>query len=179
MAVAAFGGAALWRRFVAPRLAVLPLRVAEIVAITLIMLGPVALLDRFRFDVEPMKLFARQIGETVGRTVPTDSRIVVVDAADPGFYPLVVNYALDGRAHVIGAISSLTEDPLGTLRRLIRDQHATHLLALAPDPTVSAITEIELPHNAASLLTREADGQWQVTRSWVLPASGGLKSAAR
>ncbi|MBI3512929.1 MAG: hypothetical protein HY060_02530 [Proteobacteria bacterium] len=175
VAVAVFGAAVLWRRAALPRLTPPARRALVGVALALTVLAPVALLDRFRFDLEPRKLFARQVGETLSRSLPIESRVIVIDPDDPGFYPLLVNYALDGRGHVVGAISSLTRDPPDALRRLIWEQRATHLLALGPDPTVAAVTEATLPKEAAALLTRERDGQWQVTKSWVVPPSAGRK----
>jgi hypothetical protein len=177
MAVAVTGAGMLWRRMAMPRLGARALHALGAIAIVLIVLGPLGLLDRFRFDVQPMKLFARQVGETLRRTLPIDARVIVVDPSDPGFYPLLVNFALDGRAHVVGAISSLTIDPPGALRRLIVEQRPTHLLAFEPDPSVAALAETALPGNAATLLTRERDGQWHLTRSW--PFDGNLKSGVR
>jgi hypothetical protein len=179
MAVAVSGAAMLWRRLALPRLGARTVHALGAVAVVLIALGPLGLLDRFRFDVQPMKLFARQVGETLGRTLPIDSRLIVVDPSDPGFYPFLVNYALDGRAHVVGAISSLTIDPRGALRRLIVEQRPTHLLAFEADPAVAAVTETELPGNAATLLTHERDGQWRLTRSWPMPGAGSQESGVR
>jgi hypothetical protein len=169
MAAAVQGAALLWRRRAAPHLGARAQRPLAGLALALTVIGPVLLLNHLRFDIQPMKLFARQLGETLGRTLPLDARLIVIDPEDPGFYPLLLNYALDGRAHVVGAISSLTQDPPAALRRLIREQRATHLLALAPAAAVTAVTETALPPHAAALLTRERDGQWQVTRSWPVP----------
>jgi hypothetical protein len=179
MAVAVFGGAVLWRQrvqaYVKPAIG----RALGVVTVVLIVLGPVGVLDRFRFDLDPMKLFARGIGASLSRMLPIDARLIVVDPHDPGFYALLVNYALDDRAHVVGAISSLTANPREALRRMIHDQRPTHLLALEPDPVVAAATETELSPNGATLLAREGDGEWQQTMSWVLPASGNQQSEAK
>ena len=179
MAVAVFVGAILWRRWVLPSIKPAIGGTLGVVAVLLIVLGPVVGLDRFRFDLEPMKLFARQVGETLSRTLPIDARLIVVDPHDPGFYALLVNYALDGRAHVVGAISSLTINPQDALRRMIHDQRPTHLLALEPDAALSTAIETTLPPNAATLLTRERDGEWQRTNSWLLPLRSGRMPDAR
>jgi len=173
MAAAVLGGAALWRRFAAPRLAGAARRGLAGAAIASTVLGPILLLPHLRFDVVPRKLFARQVGETLSRTLPIEARLIVVDPLDPGFYPLLVNYVLEGHGRVVGAISSLTPDRAAALRRLIREQHATHLLALAPDPSIETVTEAELPPGAVALLAREPDGQWRVAKSWLPPADGG------
>jgi hypothetical protein len=179
MAVAVFAVAAWWRRIAMQRLAPAAVRALGVAMVVAIVIGPLGLLERFRFDVQPMKLFARQLGDTLSRSLPLEARLIVIDPDDPGFYPLLVNYALDGRAHVVGAISSLTGDPANTLRQLIREQRATHLLTLATVPAVTAVTEATLPPHAAALLTRESDGQWRIARSWPFPGNGGQSSEVR
>jgi hypothetical protein len=169
MAAAVLGGADLWRRFVLPRLGGMARRALAGVAIALTALGPIGLLAHLRFDIVPGKLFARQVGETLSRTLPIDARLIVVDPLGPGFYPLLVEYALEGHGRVVGAVSALTPDRPAALRRLIREQRATHLLAFAPDPSIEAVTETDPPPGAAALLTREPDGQWRVTKSWPSP----------
>jgi hypothetical protein len=173
MAVAVYAAAALWRRAAATRVSPSVRHGLAAAVLVVTALAPVLLVDRLRFDLEPRKLFARQVGETLSRILPIDARVIVVDPEDPGFYPLLVNYALDGRGRVVGAVSSLTRDPADTLRRLIREQRATHVLALVPDAAVAGLTEAEMPKDAASLLVRERDGQWQVTKSWAAPRDGG------
>jgi len=179
MAVAVFAAAVAWRRWVQPRIKPAMGRALGIAAAVLIVVGPIGGLEHFRFDLQPMKLFTRQVGETLSRVLPIDARLIVVDPNEPGFYALLVNYALDGRAHVVGAISSLTTNPRDALRRMIRDQHPTHLLALEPDPALSAVTETDLASNVATLLTREDDGAWQRTMSWRLPGDRDPEAGGR
>ena len=176
MAAASLGGATLWRRSVQRRLAGGARRALGGLTVGLAVLGPLALLSHLRFDVEPGKLFARQLGETLGRTLPSDARLLVVDLQEAGFYPLLVNYMLDGRGHVVGAVSALTPDQPATLRRLIRDDRPTHLLAFPPDRLVEAVTETALPRDTATLLTREPDGAWRIAKTWPMPRAALLAS---
>jgi hypothetical protein len=170
MAAAVLGGAQLWRRFVVPRLAAPATRALGIATVVLTVLGPVGLLPHLRFDVEPRKLFVRELGETLSRTLPIEARLIVIDPQEPGFYPLLVNYGLDGHGRVVGAISALTPDRPASLRRLIQEQRPTHLLTFAPDPSIEAVSEADLPHDAASLLVRAPDGQWRLAKSWAMPS---------
>jgi hypothetical protein len=169
MAAAVLGGAELWRRFVLPRLAVPVARALGTATVMLTVLGPIGLLPHLRFDIEPRKRFVRELGETLSRTLPIEARLIVIDPQEPGFYPLLVNYALDGHGRVVGSITALTSDRPAVLRRLIQQQHATHLLVFAPDPSVEAVAEADLPNDAATLLMRDPDGQWRSAKSWPLP----------
>jgi hypothetical protein len=169
MAAAVLGGAELWRRFVLPRLAVPVARALGTATVMLTVLGPIGLLPHLRFDIEPRKRFVRELGETLSRTLPIEARLIVIDSQEPGFYPLLVNYALDGHGRVVGSITAMTADRPAVLRRLIQQQHATHLLVFAPDPSVEAVAEADLPNDAATLLMRDPDGQWRSAKSWPLP----------
>jgi hypothetical protein len=176
MAAAVLGGALLWRRFAVPRLSVVAQRALGMVAVALVVLGPLGLLDHLRFDVEPRKLFVRQLGVALSRILPLDARLIVIDPRDPGFYPLLINYALDGHGHVVGAVSGLTPDRPDTLRRLIEDQHATHLLAFAPDAALAWVTDAALAPGAVALLALESGGRWRVAKSWTMPREAVLAS---
>jgi hypothetical protein len=169
MAAAVLGGAALWRRFVLPRLAAAAPRALGAATVALTVLGPIGLLPHLRFDIEPRKLFVRELGETLSRTLPIEARLIVIDAQEPGFYALLINYALDGHGRVVGTVTALTSDRPAALRRLIQELHATHLLVFAPDPPIEAVIAADLPHDAATLLMRDPDGQWRSAKSWPLP----------
>ena len=137
------------------------------VAVTIV--GPIVLLDRLRFDVEPTKLFVREVGAALSRTLPIEARVVVLDPVDPGFHALLVNYALAGHGHVVGSVSSLTPDRSQTLRRLIQEQNATSLLAFGADPAIERVTETAVPAGMAALLTRDRDREWRIARTWPMP----------
>jgi hypothetical protein len=169
MAVAVCGGGLLWRRFVQDKLSDRTVRALAGTAIGLMIVGPVVLLDHLRFDVEPSKLFVRQVGTVLSRMLPIEARVVVVDPVDPGFNALLVNYALAGHGHVVGSVTSLTPDRGQALRRLIHEQNATYLLAFGADPAVERVTETAVPANMAALLTRDRDHEWRITRTWPMP----------
>ena len=176
MAAAVLGGALLWRRFVAGRLVPVARRALAIGAVAATVVGPAVLVAHLRFDVEPGKLFAREVGEALSHSLPADARLVVIDEAEPGFYPLLVNYMLDGHGRVIGAVSALTPDRTASLRRLLDDRRVTNLLVFPPDRLVEQVAETDLPPDAAALLTREPDGAWRVAKSWPAPRAALLAS---
>jgi hypothetical protein len=177
MAVAVYAGALLWRRFAQPRLGARAIRALAGGAVALTVIGPIVLLDRLRFDVEPTKLFVRQVATTLSRVLPIEARVIVLDPVDPGFHALLVNYALAGHGHVVGSITSLTPDRAQALRRLIQEQNATHLLAFGADPALERVAEVAASAGTVALLTRDRDRdrEWRIARTWAMPRATGGK----
>jgi hypothetical protein len=162
---AAYGGALLWRRHVAPRWRP---RLGWL-AVTVVLVAPVTLATKIRFDLNPRYLYARSTAESIAQVLNPSDRLVLVDLEDDGQYLVIMHYALHGSATPLLQITAYSGADANELRATIERAHPSHLWLYRPVPAIEAALDVRLAPGSSYLLRRD-DGGWTSVQAWPHPA---------
>lgn len=138
--------------------------IAGAAAIVLVLTAPVALANRLRFDLQPVKVYMREIAPEMRTLLPAEARLVVVDPRGDGFYALFLEYLLGGGRQVAASLNAFTATDPDAVRQGIDAAGATHAWLNTQSPATRAIFP-GLAEGASHLLERTPDG-WRLVRSW-------------
>ncbi len=162
LAVAALAMGEAWRRYGAAR----GLGRFAAVPVALILVAPVALEPKLRFDRHPVKQQVRSVGAEIAAILPANARLLVVDPADPGLYGKMLDFELRraGRDGMVEAIHGM-ETPESSVRRVIARTGPSHIWLHSMSDGVRAGLGLSLPSGASYLLVRSGPG-WTVAGRW-------------
>ena len=161
---AAYGLAVLWRRHLTLRLR----RNLNWIPVILIVLTPVALSYKVRFDDRPQKRYVRGVGAELARTLPASARLAILDPSDNGSYETMIRYELHRGAKIVVRVSAYSKASPESVARTLSSRGASHVWVHVPTPMVEATLAARLPKGASYLLSR-ADGAWKIDKSWPYP----------
>jgi hypothetical protein len=162
---AAYGLALLWRRKVTPR------RRPRLgwLAVTLILLLPVAMAHKLRFDTEKRYGYVRGVAAEVNRLLSKSDRLLAVDAKDDGQYLVIVRYAMHGSAKLVAEFTAYTKDPAARTKALLSGaEPPSHVWMHEPAPGIASLLGVQLAPGSSYLLAGR-DGGWRVVKSWPHP----------
>ena len=164
---AAFGLGRLWRRYGGTR----PLpRLAAAIAVALVVIAPLALASRVRFDLEDPKPHYRAVARSLGDVLPVGSRVLLLDPTGTGESAVITRFDL-GRARAaeqVNHIAAFHDFTAAAIRREIApDRRISHILVHSKSPVIAEVLGIDVPPTASHLLERTAEG-WRLVRSWPL-----------
>ncbi len=163
---AAYGAGLLWERYgdrLAGRVTVNLPRLAVVLVVAL----PVVFAYKLRFDVRAPKIYVRQVGDEIARIVPKDSRIVVLDPLETGFYAKQMRYRLYGVATLIGDSNVFRYTKPEGVRELL-ELEPTHIWVHTQNPAVGQVLGLSLPLRNSHLVEREGE-KWRLVKSWPYP----------
>ena len=159
VAVAVYALAQAW-----PLWAARPVLGAACVLVAL--LAPVIAAPRLRFDLEPEKLYLREVATDMRSLLGGGARIAVLDPAGDGFDALFLDYLLGSGRQVALSVTGFTAPQAAAALDAARPTHiwirSTRGLPQMPLPVA------DLPANASHLLARQGES-WLLLRSWKLP----------
>lgn len=158
--VIAVGGAALWQRWSAG------LRRLPWLPIVLVLALPVAFAPKLRFDLQPVKLYATEVGHDLARTLPRGSRLAVVDPLGTGFYAKYMRYLVYGVARLSGDVNLFGTPDKAAITRAVSG--ADYVWVHTRNQAADAFFGLALPARASSLLARRGAG-WTLVKSWPYP----------
>lgn len=133
-------------------------------AIVVMLVLPLALAPKIRFDANPVKRQVRVIGNELRTLLPVGSRLALIDPTGTGEMPLQLRYYIYpvGQEILRWNLFNRHEDMPPLIDKLTPD----HAWALSQNPVVRDYFGIDLPTGAASLLKRQDDGVWILVKSW-------------
>lgn len=164
VAFGAYGLALLWRRHLTLRLR----RDLNWIPVVLIVLMPVALSHKVRFDDRPQKRYVRAVGAELARTLPATARLAILDPSDNGFYETMIRYELHRGAKIVIRVSAYNKTTPDAIARTLSSRNVSHVWVHVPTTLVEATLTARLPKGASYLLSR-ADGAWKIDKSWPYP----------
>lgn len=164
VAFGAHGGALLWRHYLSGRLAALP----SALAVGLVLALPLAFADKLRFDIVPPKQFVFSVGRELANVLPPDSRVMVIDPLETGFYAKMIGYLLYGKAQIAGSVSRFHGLDAGGIRRYVEKYQPTHIWLHTQNEAVKEAFGLRLDIRSAHLLAPAGQG-WEAIRSWPYP----------
>lgn len=164
LAFAAYGGALVWQRFVAGKMP----RFVPALAIALVVVLPVGMAKKLRFDNHPRYHYAWDVGRAIASHLTAADRILLVDPADNGQYQVIMRYILQSGATVQGEITSWSKVTSETLQRLSRSPITTHVWLFEPTQPIRQAFDVDLAAGRSWLLRRNGS-RWTPVDSWPHP----------
>jgi hypothetical protein len=161
---ATYAAALLWRRHVVPRWRP---RIGW-VAIALVLVAPVALATKLRFDRDPRYQYARATATAIARMLTPADRLVLIDPEDNGQYLVIMRYALHGSATAAAEITAFAGATPARLRAAMAETRASHVWIYRPLPQIESALGVRLAPGSSYLLKRDG-GRWTTLQSWRHP----------
>ncbi len=171
---AAYGLALVWQKYVVPYLAKRPsfAKSMSVLPIVLVLILPLALQHKIRFDMRPQKDHMRAVGQELATTLPDNASLAVIDLNSDGFTGTVIGYELTaglgaGRGIKVPLRLSAYNriKSTGQLIGLLNKTAVTHAWVHQPVPIIEATLKIRLAPYASHLLKRQ-NGKWLIVKSW-------------
>ena len=163
---AAFGLGRLWRRY---RSADLVPTAAAAIAVAIVVIAPLALAKRVRFDLEDPKPHYRAVARSMVTVLPVGSRVLLLDPTGTGESAVITRFDL-GRARgaeQVNHIAAFHDFSAGAVRReLLPERRISHILVHSLSPVIAEVLGIELAPGASYLIQRLPEGGWRVVHSW-------------
>lgn len=163
VAFLAVGAAMLWRRHMAHRS--IP-RWVSIVPVALLLILPVALSKKIRFDREPDKPHFRTVAEAVRDAVPADGRIIVIDPRGTGESGLITRYHVHGKSKLVAYIGSGQAADAFSVANSIAAVRADHAVVHSSSAGIEAVFGLPFAARTSYLLAQDSTGRWMATESW-------------
>jgi hypothetical protein len=135
-----------------------------------VLLLPVALADRLRFDRDPGYAFMRLVAADMAKVLRPDDRLVTFDPDDNGQYLVLLRYALHGSARIVHEFGGFSAQPPSSLRDVVNAKQATHIWLRRPTPDSFALHGLDLDPGHSYLLARRG-ARWGVDRVWKVTAA--------
>ena len=161
---AAYGAALVWQRFLAGKMP----RFVPALAIALVVVLPVGMAKKLRFDNHPRYHYAWDVGRAIASHLTATDRILLVDPADNGQYQVIMRYILQSGATVQGEITSWSKVTSETLQRLSRSPITTHVWLFEPTQQIRQAFDVDLAAGRSWLLKRNGS-RWTPVDSWPHP----------
>lgn len=161
---AAYSLALLWRRYVTRPLP----QLTSAFAIVLVLILPLAMGKKLRFDLHPRYAYARTTAiDIAGRLSPSD-RLLLIDPIDDGQYLVIMRFWLHGSAVVAGEINSWVKPTEALIRKVLSTSRASHAWVYDATPVVLAGLSVPLSPKHSYLLSRKS-GTWMIVARWPHP----------
>lgn len=167
-AFAAYGLADLWRRRIGGRS--MP-RWAAPALIAVVLIAPIALAPKLRFDLEMPKAHFLKVARAVAARLPEGARVHVLDPTGSGESGIMLSYAIGGHARFTGWMSAFHGPTGAKLDDAFRAKTDDYLLVHSLVPGSADAARLGLKDKISYLLARQADGEWKVVASWPYAAS--------
>jgi hypothetical protein len=135
------------------------------VALVIIVLAPFAAARYLRFDIHPVKNYAREVAIEMAGLLGPQPRLIVVDSAGNGFMTNFVDWYL-GFGKQVGGSTSVFSAEATSLAPLLSDASVTHAWLLSWSDAAPGLFGLPLAAGQSHLLARGPGGRWTAIRSW-------------
>ncbi len=159
-----YAAALLWRKFGAPRFR----QNLSWLVITLLLLAPLALSHKIRFDLHPPTVFVRDVSEQVVDSLPQNSRIVVLDVTGNGEFEVIARYVMSAKLSYEGYFTAGSRPTIANLRKFASDTAPEYMWIHVPTREVEQAFGVKLKLRHAHLVKMDGS-QATVVRSWPYP----------
>jgi hypothetical protein len=171
---ATYGLALLWHRYVTPALETRPQlkKFLPGLPVVIVLVLPVVLQHKLRFDLRPQKDHMRMVGQTLAKTLPNGAVLAIVDLRSNGFTGKVMSYELTSvppqNKKITVPISLHVNYGIKTpaqLNTVISKAPLTHIWVHQSSPIIDTALNVKLAPYASYLLKRNKK-TWDVKYSW-------------
>jgi hypothetical protein len=159
------GLAHLWRRYIKRPAPALRSTWAAGVLIALVVVMPLVMAKKLRFDKHPRYDYARAIAKGISQKLTAKDRLLLIDLADDGQYQMIMRYSLYGAATIAGEINAWTQIKPAQLRKRTDQGDLTHLWMYEALPPLPAVTDLSLSLKTSYLLKRQ-EKSWKIIGQW-------------
>lgn len=164
VAFGAYGLAVLWREWVADKLR----RNYAWVLFALIIVAPVTLAYKIRFDQHTPKIFVRAVAEDIVREIPKGARFFAFDVTGIGEYEVIVRYVVKQHAQYSGFFIQRYNPTAENLKLYIERAQPEYAWVHVPTDVLDEVLGIKLPRQQSHLIQR-IDNVWTLKKSWPFP----------
>jgi len=171
---AAYGLAILWRRYVTNILIERPKLNKTLISlpIVIVLLLPITLHHKLRFDIRPQKDHMRFVGQELAELLPENSAVAVIDLKGNGFTGKVIYYELASviqtkkRIKVpVNLAANVGFKQPSQLIEYLEKRPVTYTWVHQSLPLIDTALKVNLAPHASHLLKR-TNNQWAVVKSW-------------
>ncbi|CCQ72833.1 hypothetical protein [Magnetospira sp. QH-2] len=133
-------------------------------AVALMVLLPVILVNKVRFDRHPVKQHVREVGGELRQMLPDGSRIALIDPTGTGEMPLQMRYYIYPVGIEVARWNLFNnhEDMVPYLNKVA----PSHAWIHSVNAVVERYFRTPLPDRSSHLLERRPDGTWERLKSW-------------
>ena len=136
--------------------------------IALLLLAPLALSEKIRFDLHPPTVFVRNVSEQVVGSLPQNSRIVVLDVTGNGEFEVIARYVMSAQLSYEGYRTAVDRPTVASLRKFVTDTAPEYMWIHVPTREVEQAFGVKLKLRHAHLVKMDGS-QATVVRSWPYP----------
>lgn len=166
LAVAAYGAARLWRRFLGD-VTLKPWHRGAV--IVLLIAVPFGFAEKLRFDREYPKPHLRMVTAEAKPLIPKDARLFILDPAGSGESGVMTRFDLGRHLTYTGQLVGASSVKAETIRTRLAAKKSTDALIFSVTPAVAEALALPLTATASYLVNKTSDGRWQVKKSWPIP----------
>ena len=142
-------------------------------AVLIVLVAPIAMAKKFRFDLEPRIIYARSITKNIRPLLSTKDRLLLAELDSDGRYLMIMRYGLYGSATVVNEMTAGHRPYAKVLSTRLVQQKVSHIWIYDVPAQLSETIGVPSGTNKSYLLTRQNDG-WIVKGSWPHPLQTGL-----
>jgi hypothetical protein len=164
VAFAAYGLTALWRDRVALRLR----RSYAWVVFALIIVAPLALAHKIRFDQYAPKIFVRAVAEDIVREIPKGVKFASFDVTGVGDFEVIARYVITPHTNYVGFFILAYQPTSTNLRKFIAQKQPEFAWVHVPTAALDQALGIKLPRENSHLIQRIGQ-KWKIVKSWPFP----------
>jgi len=160
----AFGLATLWRERVKLR----PRRSYAVVIFALIIIVPIALAHKIRFDLYAPKIFVRAVAEEIVDTIPEGVRFASFDPTSVGDFEVIARYIISPHVDYVGYMIAASRPTEENIRKFVAAHQPEYAWIHVPTAPLRTVTGLTLAAEHSYLLRREGS-EWKSIKSWPFP----------
>jgi hypothetical protein len=160
----AYGLAQLWRS----RVTLKPRRSYAVVVFLLILIAPLALAHKIRFDQYAPKIFVRAVAEEIVETIPKNARFASFDVTSVGDFEVMARYVITPHVDYVGFVIAASQPTVENIRKFIDTRQPEYAWIHVPTEPLRTVTGLTLPPRHSYLIKNE-NSEWKVIKSWPFP----------
>ena len=143
-------------------------RILPILLIVIVVILPVALVKKLRFDLHPRYLFARTLAKEIATKLSPKDRLLVVDFDSDGQYLMVMRYVMHGSASIAGELTAASKPHNRVLHSRLGHGDVSHFWIYEASNTLAQKFDLPLKEKE-SYLFEKSGNSWIIVKSWAHP----------
>ncbi len=161
---AAYASATLWRN----RVSLKPRRSYALIIFALIIVAPLALAHKIRFDQYAPKIFVRSVAEEIVETIPKGVRFASFDVTSVGDFEVIARYVIKPHVDYVGFMIAASLPTTENIREFVTVHQPQYAWINVPTESLQTVTGLTLPPKHSYLLKLE-NARWEIIKSWPFP----------
>jgi hypothetical protein len=141
-------------------------------AVVIVLVAPIAMAKKFRFDLEPRIIYARSITKNIRPLLAAKDRLLLAELDSDGRYLMIMRYGLYGSAAVVNEMTAGHRPYAKVLSTRLAQQKVSHIWIYDVPAPLSMVIGVPSGTNRSYLLARQNEA-WVVKGSWPHPLQAG------